>query len=190
MRNYEDSQEQAYQTFIEGEITDFYDRIYPSLVIFARRLLTEPLAYLAEDCVQDAVFRLYEQRGEMGSAAKAKAFLYTCIHNAVISYIRKDNSRSRYVVQNADDFEHDFSLELIRQETLDQLLSAVSALPEDMQQLCHSIFVKGMKNAEIAREMHISESGVKKKKKRLLDMLRASLSAEAYLLATWIVMAI
>ena len=45
-----------------------------------------------------------------------------------------------------------------------------------------------MKNAEIARELHISESGVKKKKKRLLDMLRASLSTEAYLLAAWMVM--
>ena len=57
-----------------------------------------------------------------------------------------------------------------------------------MQQLCHSIFVKGMKNVEIARELNISESGVKKKKKRLLDMLRASLCAEAYLLAAWMVM--
>lgn len=188
MLTHQDSHEQAYRKFIEGEITDFYDRIYPSLVIFARRLLTEPLAYLAEDCVQDAVFQLYEHRGEMDSVAKAKAFLYTCIHNEVISYIRKDNSRGRYVVQNADDFEHDFSIELIRQETLDQLLAAVNALPEDMQQLCHSIFFKGMKNAEIASELHISESGVKKKKKRLLDMLRASLSAEAYLLAAWMVM--
>lgn len=188
MLTYQDSHEQTYQTFIDGEITDFYDLVYPSLVVFARRLLTEPLVYLAEDCVQDAVFQLYEHRSEMSSVAKAKAFLYTCIHNAVISYIRKDSSRSRYVVQKADDFEHDFSLELIRQETLDQLLAAVSALPEDMQQLCHSIFVKGMKNAEIARELHISESGVKKKKKRLLDMLRASLSTEAYLLAAWMVM--
>ncbi len=188
MLTYQDSHEQAYRTFIDGEITDFYDMVYPSLVVFARRLLTEPLDYLAEDCVQDAVFQLYEHRGEMSSVGKAKAFLYTCIHNAVISYIRKDNSRSRYAVQNADNFEHDFSLELIRQETLDQLLAAVSALPEDMQQLCHSIFFKGMKNAEIASELHISESGVKKKKKRLLDMLRASLSAEAYLLAAWMVM--
>ena len=188
MLPYQDRHEQASRTVIDGEITDFYDMVYPSLVVFARRLLTEPLDYLAEDCVQDAVFQLYEHRGEMSSVGKAKAFLYTCIHNAVISYIRKDNSRSRYVVQNADDFEHDFSIELIRQETLDQLLAAVSALPDDMQELCHSIFVKGMKNAEIAREMHISESGVKKKKKRLLDMLRASLSAEAYLLATWMVM--
>ena len=142
MLTYQDSHEQAYRTFIDGEITDFYDMVYPSLVVFARRLLTEPLDYLAEDCVQDAVFQLYEHRGEMSSVGKAKAFLYTCIHNAVISYIRKDNSRSRYVVQNVDDFEHDFSIELIRQETLDQLLAAVNALPEDMQQLCHSIFFK------------------------------------------------
>lgn len=188
MLTHQDSHEQAYRQFIDGEITEFYDMVYPLLVVFARRLLTEPLAYLAEDCVQDAVFQLYAHREEMSCVTKAKAFLYTCIHNTVISYIRKDNSRSQYVVQNADDFEHDFSMELIRQETLDQLLAAVSALPEDMQQLCHSIFVKGMKNVEIARELNISESGVKKKKKRLLNMLRASLSAEAYLLVAWVVM--
>ena len=46
------------------------------------------------------------------------------------------------------------------------------------------IFREGMKTAEIARQLNITESGVKKKKRRLLNLLRKSLSPEALFLAS------
>lgn len=181
------SREETYASFMCGEIDQFYATVYPSLLVFARRLLSPALAYLAEDCVQDAVFKLYQRRGDLKSYPQARAFLYTCLHNAVVTYLRKDSSQSHYLAQREAAMEDDISVELIRQETLDQLFSAIDRLPDDMQQLCHMIFRDGMKNAEIARALHLTESGVKKRKARLLAMLRATLSTDAYLLAVWVI---
>ena len=174
----------AYKQFLQGEIDLFYKEVYPTLLVFTRRLLPSTLVYLAEDCVQDSIFKLYSQRSEMSSPERAKSFLYICIHNAVVSYIRKDNSRQHFISQDSDHFEDDFSVELIRQETIDELMGAVDRLPDDMRQLCMMIFREGLKTSEIARQLNMTESGVKKKKRRLLDLLRKSLSPETLLFAS------
>ena len=177
---YQDANEQ----FLQGEIDLFYKEVYPTLLVFTRRLLPSTLVYLAEDCVQDSIFKLYRQRSEMSSPERAKSFLYVCIHNAVVSYIRKDNSRQHFISQDNDSFEDDFSVELIRQETIDELMGAVDRLPDDMRQLCMMIFREGLKTSEIAQQLNMTESGVKKKKRRLLDLLRESLSPEALFFAS------
>ncbi len=174
----------AYEQFLQGEIDLFYKEVYPTLLVFTRRLLPSTLVYLAEDCVQDSIFKLYRQRSEMSSPERAKSFLYVCIHNAVVSYIRKDNSRQHFISQDNDSFEDDFSVELIRQETIDELMGAVDRLPDDMRQLCMMIFREGLKTSEIAQQLNMTESGVKKKKRRLLDLLRKSLSPEALFFAS------
>lgn len=174
----------AYEQFLQGEIDLFYKEVYPTLLVFTRRLLPSTLVYLAEDCVQDSIFKLYRQRSEMSSPERAKSFLYVCIHNAVVSYIRKDNSRQHFISQDNDSFEDDFSVELIRQETIDELMDAVDRLPDDMRQLCMMIFREGLKTSEIAQQLNMTESGVKKKKRRLLDLLRKSLSPEALFFAS------
>ena len=178
-----DTYQEAYNLFLQGDMDTFYESVYPSLIVFTRRLLTSNLEFLAEDCVQDSVFKLYQRRGEMASAERAKSFLFICIHNAVVSYIRKHNSQLRYARQDDSDFEDDFSTELIRKETIDKLMEAVNKLPEDMRQLCAMIFREGLKTADIAIRLNMTENGVKKKKRRLLNILRKTLSPDALLLA-------
>ena len=164
--------QEAYEQFLQGEIGLFYKEVYPSLLVFTRRLLP---------------FKLYSQRSGMASSEHAKSFLYICIHNVVVSYIRKDNSRQHFIRQDNDNFEDDFSVELIRQETIDVLMGAVNRLPNDMRQLCEMIFREGLKTAEIAQQLKMTESGVKKKKRRLLDLLRKSLSPEALFVASMMI---
>ena len=160
--------QEAYEQFLQGEIGLFYKEVYPSLLVFT-------------------IFKLYSQRSGMASSEHAKSFLYICIHNVVVSYIRKDNSRQHFIRQDNDNFEDDFSVELIRQETIDVLMGAVNRLPNDMRQLCEMIFREGLKTAEIAQQLKMTESGVKKKKRRLLDLLRKSLSPEALFVASMMI---
>ena len=49
------------------------------------------------------------------------------------------------------------------------------------------IFREGLKTAEIAQQLKMTESGVKKKKRRLLDLLRKSLSPEALFVASMMI---
>ncbi len=175
--------QEAYSLFLQGDIDSFYESAYPSLIVFTRRLLPDDLTLLAEDCVQDSIFKLYQKREEMASVEKAKSFLFVCIHNAVVSYIRKHNSQMRYASLDDSDFEDDFSTELIRKETIDKLMEAVDKLSDDMRQLCSMIFDEGLKTADIAIRLNMTENGVKKKKRRLLNLLRKTLSPDALLLA-------
>ena len=68
--------QEAYEQFLQGDIDLFYKEVYPSLLVFSRRLLPATLVYLAEDCVQDAIFKLYNQRREISSPERAKSFLF------------------------------------------------------------------------------------------------------------------
>ena len=46
--------------FQKGDMESFYLDVYPSLLRYATRVLGEDQAFMAEDCVQEAVFKVYE----------------------------------------------------------------------------------------------------------------------------------
>lgn len=172
MLNYEQQQEDAFGQFMEGHIDAFYKYVYALLIVYAERLLGSNLAYLSEDCVQDAVFEAYGKRGEMSSPAHLKQFLYRCVHNNAVSALRKNQSRSRYLAIDGSELEEDHSLELIRQETFERLAFALSQLPTDLREMARMVFREGLSGQEIADKLGMSLSGVKKRKTRLLRTLR------------------
>ena len=59
----------AYHSFQSGKMDDFYTHVYPSLLLFAARNLGDNYAFLAEDCVQDAVYQAYQRRSTFGTPA-------------------------------------------------------------------------------------------------------------------------
>lgn len=166
--------EQIYSEFKKGEITTFYEKMYPELIIYTSRLLGSEFAFLSEDCVQDAVFHAYQQRGTFASPFQLKAFLYTCIRNKGISIIRKGKAQNNYMIQ-VEDYENDFSVNFIEQETLTLLYEAIDALPEKYRTIFDLSFEKGLKNVEIAKLLNIAEVTVKKQKSKLKNLLYDSL---------------
>lgn len=179
MFSYDHQQQDVYAQFMEGCIEPFYKVAYAPLIVFAERLLGAEEAYMAEDCVQDAVFEVYAKRGEMASPAHLKQFLYRCVHNNAISFLRKDRSRSRYLSAHGSEAEEDHSLELIRQETFERLAFALEHLPEDLRQMADMVFAEGLSGQEIADRLGMSLSGVKKRKMRLIERLRPLVKDEA-----------
>lgn len=173
MVSYEQQQTKIFSQFMEGDIRAFYEVAYAQLIVYAERLLGDGLAYMAEDCVQDAVFEAYDKRSEMQSPAHLKQFLYRCVHNNAISILRKDRSRSRYLSADGSEAVDDSSLEIIRQETFARLAFALEQLPPDLRELSRLVFREGLSGAEIADRLGLSLSGVKKRKARLLRTLRS-----------------
>ena len=55
------------------------------------------------------------------------------------------------------------------------LFTAIDNLPESYKAIVEMSFDEGLKNAEIAKRLGISESAVKKRKARMLDNLRNSM---------------
>lgn len=179
MYSFERQQRSVYAQFMEGHIEAFYESAYALLIVYAERLLGPALAYMAEDCVQDAVFEAYGKRREMESAAHMKQFLYRCVHNNAVSVLRKDQSRARYLSADAPGVEDDHSLEVIRQETLSRLAYALEQLPPELRDMARLVFREGLSGQEIAARLGMSLSGVKKRKTRLLQTLRSLVGDEA-----------
>lgn len=162
------------RSFQDGKIEPFYNEVYPSLLTYAARILGNEYAFLAEDCVQDAVFNAYGHREDFVSGMQFKAFLYTCVHNNAVSVIRKNKSHDNYMQLRNDrnDTKYDMESAMIEQETLDLLYDAIERLPKEMQQIFELSFEQGLKNAEAAEVLGISESMVKKRKAKMISILR------------------
>ena len=169
--------EQIYSDFKEGVITSFYEKMYPELLAYTTRLLGEEYAFLAEDCVQDAVFKTYQQYRSFPSSMQWRVFLYTCVRNGAINILRKGKAQKNYQAQ-IDDYEGDISLNFIEQETLTLLYEAINALPEKYKTLFTLSFEQGLKNSEVAEHFHIAEITVKKQKARLIELLRNNLKGK------------
>lgn len=163
--------------FRSGNITPFYERMYPELLLYTSRLLGDEYAFLTEDCVQDAIFQAYKRRGEFRSPLQWKVFLYTCIRNGVFSRLRKSRAQRNYLAQ-IDDRDEDLSVSMIEQETLGLLYEAIESLPEKYRKIFDLSFEQGLRNAEIARQLEIAEITVKKRKSRLIDLLRERLKGQ------------
>ena len=149
----------------------------PQLLIYAGRHLGKDYAFLAEDCVQDAIYQTYLHKDSLTSTFAFKSFLYSCIYNATISLLRRQAAKENYLSAYTKDEENEnFLNSLIEQETLDMLWNAIGQLPKKFQELFELSFEQGMKNAEIANLLNISESAVKKRKAQFITLLRQHFS--------------
>lgn len=162
--------EQIFQDFKANRLDSLYESVYPSLMIFANTNLTGDFAFLAEDCVQDAIFAAYQNRSSIHTFYSLKSFLYTCVKNSAISILRKARAKENYL-SGEEYIERDMFEEISRAETRRKLFSAVSRLPEKYRQVFDMSFSQGLKNSEVAQALGLSISGVKKQKAKIKLLL-------------------
>lgn len=173
---------QTYIDFTCGRIDSFYASAYASFLMYATNVLGSDYSFLAEDCVQDAIFEAYKHRADFKDEAKLKSFLYRCIHNKAISLLRKRHSFSNYL-NHQEVFEDNVYINnsIIEQETMDILFNAIEHLPADLKIVFEMSFENSMKNQEIADALGITTHAVKKRKAKLISSLRNMLSKEELL---------
>ncbi|MGN0281854.1 MAG: RNA polymerase sigma factor [Prevotella sp.] len=162
--------------FARGKVDTLYERFFPGLLTFATNSLGLQYAFLAEDCVQEAIMKAYMKRKEFASDNHLKFFLYACVHNDAINLLRKHKVHEAYLEKctNTFGYEHDPHDVLIVQETMDRLYDAIDRLPEKYRLLVELSFEKGLKNKEIADMLGITLFAVKKQKAKLIKLLRQS----------------
>ena len=165
--------------FQKGKLDLLYRNVYPGLILYAIKYLGEESEFLAEDCVQNAIFSAWERRNKFDSVYTFKAFLYMAIKNDIISIHRKNSARERYVREFED--ASCFANSVIDQEAQTLLYSAIEELPEKAKIVFEMSFMEGLKNVEIAEKLGLSDSSVKKYKASALDFLRKKLEPSLFL---------
>ena len=139
--------EHMVEQFRQGDMESFYMESYPSLLRYATRVLGEPYAHMAEDCVQEAVFKVYEKRAKFDKPSEMKAYLFSAVHNEIVD---------SYLLQ----------------ETLDLLYKAIEQLPNDLKTIYNMTYEQRLKGHEIAQQLKISTTTVARQKARLIETLR------------------
>lgn len=170
--------EKILKHFKANRMEPFYSLVYPSLLVFASSKLGPKYSFLAEDCVQDAVFAAYQKRDEFYYFSSFRSFLYTCIHNKALNILRKDRAANNYLETLNAHSASSLSAQVESREILRNIFNMVDTLPEHLRRTFELSFVESLSNAEVAEQLCISVSAVKKRKAAIRVLLDKELNGE------------
>lgn len=115
---------------------------------------------VCSDIVADVFLTLWDMRDRI-SVDTVEAYLRTCVRNGCFLYFRRQrnfDSYSEFFKLTVDDFD---SLDDI-DTRVEDLLSAISTLSDRTRHVLEQCYLYDRKYREVAEEMGISESGVRK----------------------------
>ena len=145
-----------------------FDILYLPLCMYALRMVGETT--VAEDIVEDSFLKAWEHGMSGMSFVSFKAWMYRCVRNAAVDWIRKKKD-----IVGIDELGDVEDCDIDTSERDARIWQAVADLPDR----CREIFLMskrdGISNREIAEILNLSESTVKNQISKALDRLRDAL---------------
>lgn len=146
----------------DNDIETLFRSNYARLYHYAMQMIDD--GELCRDIIADVFEQLWRQWDRIPDN-KRNAMLYRSVHNRCIDHIRKLTTRQNYI----EFFKATFSMEAdsalnedsdsIRFEKIEK---AIGTLPEIDQTIINRAFIDGRRYADIAEELQISLSSIKK----------------------------
>ncbi len=159
------------------EFEVFFRNMYPKLYYAALQIVKEEEA--CRDIISDSFEQLWTRRSEV-DVTKRSAFLYRIIHNKCVDYIRKKTARSKYVEfynmlygTTAENIEQAWEE---NEQRIEAMYQVIETMTPQTQRILKSCYFKGMKYREVAEELSISTSAVRKHIVQALKLLRTQLA--------------
>lgn len=157
-----------------GEFEKIIAAYYEDIYKFCFRKIRDPAE--AQDITQDTFIRFMDAAGTYADIEKPKALLYTIARNLCLNWFKRvrpvslDEPESG-IAPVAEDFA-DESVQKI------YLSNAVSALPDDQQEILILRYGQGLKVGEIAQILSLSRFQVMYQIRSALDRLRKNMRKE------------
>lgn len=156
----------------EGDFDKVFRLYYEPMYFFARHFVDEEEA--CRDLVMDVFEDLWRHRDGVKTEA-AKSWLFVDLRNKCIDYLRRQNRARQYEVTalllNKEWAETADPLEQQERERI--VARRLGALPETTRRIFEACYVEGKKYKEVAEEMGISISTVKKHVVRALKIVKS-----------------
>lgn len=153
-----------------------FKKYYVFLCYEARSYITEE--YIIEEIVGDVFRWLWESRETLVITTSVRAYLIRAVHNACLSYLRRnqpeyvelnDTVVERNTLFSLDEFPLDY---VLSKELIERIGRAVKELPPQYKRVFELSRYKNLTYAEISEEMGISINAVKLYQKKALAQLR------------------
>ena len=145
---------------------------YSQAYFLALRILHDDEA--SKDVVADA-FELVWRRTQQEKIDNISAYLMMSVRNVCLDYIRKQNVRNHYVlasVQATEQTIHNPDNWDVREEKIQAIMGSLDELTPRTRQILKLCYVERKKYREVAVELQISESAVKKHIMQALSYMR------------------
>jgi len=160
-----------------------YLTYYAALCYFAKRIVGS--AEEAEDVVEDVFLKLYQSNKTFTPDDSISAYLYSATRNESLTHLKRTNrSMERQFQYNSTLPENELSPvnSMIESEVLRSVMQEIRNLPGKSGKVIELSYLDGLKNAEIAELLDISEQTVKNLKSKGLSLLKTKLSTDVFLL--------
>lgn len=157
-----------------------YDEVfrswYPTLVRVAMALVRDSDA--AEEVAQDVMHELWRRRETLDPAASLRAYLLRSVRNRALNHLR--HLRVRRESEAEVELLYDEPLTADQPIVARELAQAVQAAFEELPPRCREVFelsrIRGLKYAEIAEALGISQKTVEAQMGKALRVMRDRLS--------------
>lgn len=158
----------------------YYDQLCKSILVFVKH------RYIAEEIVQDTFFKLWEGRENITVETSWRSFLFRCVHNHCINYLKSNKIKQLHAaeVQNEIEYHSEIAMRNFSESALDIMTSqeletylykAIQELPAQCREVFTLIRFEQLSYQEVAQKLNISVNTVKTQMVRALDKLRAAL---------------
>jgi len=162
-----------------GSFENLFREFFPSLMSFAVKILGDEDD--ARDVVQKVFINLWEKRESVDLGTSLKSFLFTSVHKRSLHVIR-----DRKKFSGGDMPEQDSGLDLTSMIETAELESRIMEVIGGLPARCREVFMlnrfEGLKYAEIAARLGISEKTVEHQMSKALKVLREKLASYLSLL--------
>lgn len=161
---------------------------YKALNAYANVILKD--SDMAEEIVQAMFLKLWEKRDLLQVQTSVKAYLYKCIYNDSLNYIRNQKTKTKYedftiLTMNQHHEAASFQAEL--SELQQNLSLALNDLPEQCRTIFQMSRFEELKYREIADELGLSVKTVENQIGKALKILRVKLSDFLVLILVYII---
>ena len=158
---------------IEREYELLFKNNFDSLYYYAKQIVKDD--ELCRDIISDA-FEIAWAKRDVTEPSRRLSFFYRMVHNRCVDHIRKEAARNRYAefyrkmnMAGIANTEYDADTDIRKQQLVDEVMEE---LPPTTRTIIERCFMDNRHYAEVAEELGISLSSVKKHVAKALMLFR------------------
>lgn len=161
----------------EGEFERLFRECYAQLYAFAIGLVRED--ELCRDILSDSFEILWNHLDEIDEA-RQKSYLYRTVRNKCTDWARSRLSQQRYEVFfktiYGDESDDDGTMLKETEDNIDKIYRLMDTLTPQTRRILDECYFKGRRQAEVAEELGISVSAVKKHIAQAMKVFKSNLN--------------